>query len=283
MFPRPQPALLMLTTHGGTPTLLGLPYDGSSSFRKGPAGAPPVIRQALHSPAGNPWTETGVDLGADGALGDAGDVPLTTGADALTKIESSVRTLLESGGRPIVLGGDHSISYPVVRAVRWFHPRLSILHFDAHPDLYPEFEGDRFSHACPFARVLEEKLADQLVQVGIRTMNAIQRQQAERFGVDVIDMRAWSAGRRPALRNPAYISVDLDAFDPAFAPGVSHREPGGLTVREVLTVLQGVRVPIVGADVVEFNPELDPSGVTATVCAKLVKELAGKMISSAGS
>ena len=176
-----------------------------------------------------------------------------------------MRTLLESGGRPIVLGGDHSISYPVVRAVRWFHPRLSILHFDAHPDLYPEFEGDRFSHACPFARVLEEKLADQLVQVGIRTMNAIQRQQAERFGVDVIDMRAWSAGRRPALRNPVYISIDLDAFDPAFAPGVSHREPGGLTVREVLTVLQGVRVPIVGADVVEFNPELDPSGVTATV------------------
>jgi agmatinase len=273
----------MSGTHGGTPTLLGLPYDGSSSFRKGPASAPPVIRQALHSPAGNPWTETGVNLGADGALGDAGDVPLTTGADARTKIEASVRTLVESGGRPIVLGGDHSITYPVVRAVRWFHPHLSILHFDAHPDLYPEFEGDRFSHACPFARVLEEKLTDQLVQIGIRTMNAVQRAQAERYGVEVIDMGAWSAGRRPALKHPVYISIDLDAFDPAFAPGVSHREPGGLTVRDVLTVLHGVRVPIVGADVVEFNPELDPSGVTATVCAKLVKELAGKMASSAES
>ncbi len=107
----------------GTPTLLGLPYDGSSSFLKGTAAAPPAIRQALHSPAGNPWTETGVDLGVDGALGDAGDVPLgTSAADARTKIEEAVRTLLESGGRPIALGGDHSVTYPIVRAVRWFHP-----------------------------------------------------------------------------------------------------------------------------------------------------------------
>jgi len=141
----------------GTPTLLGLPYDASSSFLKGTAAAPPLIRQALHSPAGNPWTETGIDLGADRALADAGDVPLgSSAADARTKIEEAVRTLLESGGRPIVLGGDHSVTYPIVRAVRWFHPKLSILHFDAHPDLYPEFEGDRYSHACPFARILEE-------------------------------------------------------------------------------------------------------------------------------
>src|SRR5256886_1705030 len=165
----------------------------------------------------------------------------------------------------------------IVRAVRWFHPRLSILHFDAHPDLYPEFEGDRYSHACPFARILEERLADQVVQVGIRTMNAVQRAQAERHGVEVIDMRAWVEGRRPTLREPVYVSIDVDAFDPAFAPGVSHREPGGLTAREVLTVLHRVSVPLVGADIVEFNPAQDPSGMTATLCAKLVKEIAGKM------
>ncbi len=262
----------------GTPTLLGLPYDASSSFLKGTAAAPPLIRQALHSPAGNPWTETGVDLGAAGALGDAGDVPFGgSAAEARAKIEEAVRTLLESGGRPIVLGGDHSVTYPIVRAVRWFHPRLSILHFDAHPDLYPEFEGDRYSHACPFARILEERLADQVVQVGIRTMNAVQRAQAERHGVEVIDMRAWVEGRRPTLREPVYVSIDVDAFDPAFAPGVSHREPGGLTAREVLTVLHRVSVPLVGADIVEFNPAQDPSGMTATLCAKLVKEVAGRM------
>ena len=263
----------------GPPTLLGLPYDASSSFLRGTAGAPPLIRQALYSPAGNAWTETGVDLGARGALGDAGDVPLTTGADARAKIEAAVRTLLETGARPIALGGDHSITYPIVRAVRGFHPKISVLHFDAHPDLYPEFEGDRYSHACPFARLLEERLIDRLVQVGIRTMNAVQRAQAERYGVEVIDMRAWAGGRRPLLeRGPVYVSVDLDAFDPGAAPGVSHREPGGLSVRDVLGVLHGLTAPLVGADVVEFNPAQDASGLTAAVCAKLVKELAGKMI-----
>src|SRR5436853_6762800 len=95
----------------GTPTLLGLPYDASSSFLKGTAAAPPLIRQALHSPAGSPWTEMGVDLGADGALGDAGDVPRgTSAADARTKSEAAVRTLLEAGGRPIALGRAPSVT-----------------------------------------------------------------------------------------------------------------------------------------------------------------------------
>src|SRR5207249_10620049 len=102
----------------GTPTLLGLPYDASSSFLKGTAAAPPLIRQALHSPAGNPWTETGVDLGADAALGDAGDVPPTCGADARAKMEAAVHTLPESGGRPIALGAGHSATYPTTRTFR---------------------------------------------------------------------------------------------------------------------------------------------------------------------
>src|SRR5260221_1470225 len=193
----------------GTPTLLGLPYDGSSSFLKGTAAAPPAIRQALHSPAGNPWTETGVDLGVDGALGDAGDVPLgTSAADARTKIEEAVRTLLESGGRPIALGGDHSVTYPILRAVRWFHPQLSILHFDAHPDLYREFEGDRYSHACPFARIMEERLADRLRQQGIRTSTAVQPAAAYRYREGDIHMRASVAGQRPALLEAVSGSID---------------------------------------------------------------------------
>src|SRR2546426_3720811 len=117
----------------GTPTLLGLPYAASSSFLKGTAAAPPLIRQALHSPAGNPWTETGVDLGADGALGDAGDLPLgTSAADARTKIEEAVRTLLEAGGRPVPPGRGHSVTHPIGRGVRWVHPQLRILHLAAH-------------------------------------------------------------------------------------------------------------------------------------------------------
>ena len=109
-------------------------------------------------------------------------------------------------------------------------------------------------------------------------MNGHQRAQADRFGVEVLDMRAWTAGARPALQGPVYVSIDMDAFDPAFAPGVSHREPGGLASREVIALIQALPSPLVGADVVEFNPARDPLGITAPLCAKLVKELASRML-----
>lgn len=262
----------------GTPTLIGLPYDGSSSFRRGAAASPPLIRDALRSAASNSWSETGIDVGLPTSLADAGDLDLANTTDVRAAIEAGVRRVLEEGGRPIALGGDHSVTYAVLRALRPLHGSLTVLHFDAHPDLYEEFEGDRFSHACPFARVMEEGLADRLVQVGIRTMNAHQREQAERHQAEIVDMRAWVSGVRPTVSGPVYVSIDLDALDPAFAPGVSHREPGGLSVREVLAMLQSIREPIVGADLVEFNPSQDPVGLTAPVCAKLVKELVGRMM-----
>jgi arginase len=263
---------------GGIPTLIGLPYDAGSSFRRGSAAAPRLIREALRSPASNSWSETGIDVGLPTSLADAGDIDLANTADVRGAIEAGIGHVLRDGGRPIALGGDHSVTYPVLRALRPAHQSLAILHFDAHPDLYADFEGDRFSHACPFARVMEEHLADRLVQVGVRTMNAHQRAQADRHGVEVIDMRAWVAGARPAVRGPVYVSIDVDALDPAFAPGVSHREPGGLSVRDVLTVIQSLAGPVVGADVVEFNPSQDPVGMTGGVCAKVVKELVGRMI-----
>ena len=160
------------------------------------------------------------------------------------------------------------------------HPTLTILHLDAHADLYDEFEGDRYSHACPFARIMEEKLADRLVQVGIRTMTGHLRDQAKRFGAEVIDMRAWEAGKRPVTTGAVYLSLDLDVLDPAFAPGVSHWEPGGLATRDVIGVIQSVGGTLIGADVVEYNPVRDPTGVTAMVAAKLVKEIASRMLSS---
>lgn len=260
------------------PTLIGLPYDASSSFLRGPALAPARIREELHSSQSNGCSESGLRVVGDDGIGDVGDLVLPAHGEARSMIESGVRALIESGGRPLSLGGDHSVSYPVLRAVGPLVPNLTILQIDAHPDLYGDFEGDRFSHACPFARIMEERLAAQLVQVGIRTMNALQRAQAERFGVRVIDMRAWVAGERPELRGPLYVSIDMDGVDPAFVPGVSHREPGGLTVREVVSMIQSLPGPIVGADVVELNPTQDTSGASATVAAKLVRELASRMI-----
>jgi arginase len=177
-----------------------------------------------------------------------------------------------------LLGGDHSVTYPIVRAFAPRYPELTIIHFDAHPDLYDEFEGSRLSHACPFARIMEERLAKRLVQVGIRTMVGHQRQQAAKFGVEVVEMRSLPAYDHMKVHGPVYISFDMDVLDPAFAPGISHREPGGVTVREAIAHLHAIEGTIVGADIVEFNPTQDISGMTATVAAKVVKEILGKMI-----
>lgn len=258
------------------PTLLGIPYDASSSYLRGPAEAPPLIRRALASSSSNSWSEALIDIGARGVLLDAGDIDLS-GTEPRAAIERAARDVVAGSGLPLSLGGDHSITYPLLRAVRAAHPRLTVLHLDAHGDLYDEFEGDRYSHACPFARIMEERLADRLVQVGVRTLNDHQRSQADRFGVEIIDMRAWASGVRPELSGPVYISLDLDALDPAYAPGVSHWEPGGLTAREAITLVQSCGGRVIGADVVEYNPRRDPTGVTAYVAAKLVKEIVSRM------
>lgn len=259
------------------PCLLGLPYDASSSYLRGAADAPPLIREALRSPAGNDWSEELLNLAGPDGLRDAGDLELPATGAARDLIEDGVASL-QAMGRVIALGGDHSITWPILRAVNQRYRQPTILHIDAHADLYDEFDGDRYSHACPFARIMEEGLACRLVQVGIRTLSAHQRAQADRFGVEIIDMRAWASGARPVVEGPVYLSIDLDGIDPAFAPGVSHWEPGGLTVREVIGMIQGLRSTIVGADVVEFNPRRDPSGMTAMVAAKLVKEAASAML-----
>lgn len=262
--------------------LLGVPYDASSSFLRGAAGAPAAIREALWSGAGNSWTEGGIDLG-EAALDDEGDLRFVEGEpgeEARGRIEAAVERIAGSGRRPLLLGGDHSITYPALRGFRRHNPRLTVLHLDAHPDLYETFEGDRYSHACPFARVMEEGLADRLVQVGIRTMNGHQREQARRFGVEAIEMKDWRDGSALGLEGPVYVSVDLDVLEPGLVPGISHREPGGMTVRQALSIIQGVQAPLVGADLVELNPASDPGGISAAVAAKLVKELAGAMLGS---
>ena len=258
------------------PRLVGIPYDGSSSFLRGSAAAPPVIRAAIHSPAGNNYTENGADLSQ---LSDAGDIRISeTPAQARTEIESAIAKILDDGYLPIALGGDHSITYPILRAIARKHRSIAILHIDAHGDLYDEFEGDRFSHACPFARIMEERLAARLVQVGIRALTPHQRDQIKRFNVDTIEMLQFAGGARPRVTGPVYLSIDLDGIDPGFAPGVSHRESGGLTVREVIAMIHGIGGPIVGADVVEFNPSQDLAGVTASVAAKITREIAGTML-----
>lgn len=254
--------------------LIGLPTDCNSSFARGPAAAPEAIRQALWSDRGNLACEDGQEIGQDFLLEDRGDLPLTEapGDDGL--IRDAVGATLSAGAIPLLLGGDHAVTFPVVAAIAARHGPVSILHFDAHPDLYDDFEGNPRSHASPFARIMEAGLCRRLVQVGIRTLNRHCREQAARFGVEIVPMASFAPDDVPVLEGPLYISLDLDGIDPAEAPGVSHPEPGGLTTREVLAVLRRQTAPVVGADVVELNPRFDLHDRTAILAAKLFREVA---------
>ena len=262
-------------------SLLGIPNDDNSSFMKGPAEAPALIQRELHCDAYSIWSETGIDLSVPGRLRDRGDIQFDGAADPWDLIEQNVERALEPGDPLICLGGDHAITHPIMRAVRRRHPSLTILHIDAHPDIYHAYQGNPRSHTSPFARIMEERLTDRLIQVGLRTVNDHHRNQFKRFGVEMIE-----AGRCQNLRlditTPVYISMDMDSLDPAYAPGVPSREPGGLSPRQVIDLFHRIDQPIVAADIVEYNPRCDISNLTATVAAKLLKEIAGMMVKTAG-
>ena len=259
--------------------LIGILSDANSSFKRGAAEAPAFIRRALHGGSANLCSELGVDLGGNPGFVDVGDRQVADDPESFLAIETEIAEIVEQGALPLVLGGDHAISYPVLRAIHRVHGPVNILHFDAHPDLYDDYEGNPWSHASPFARIMEKELATRLVQVGIRTLSGHLRQQVERFGVEVHEMRTLdldSIGRD--FEGLVYISCDLDALDPAFAPGVSHHEPGGLSVRDILTIIQRLPNRIAGADIVEYNPRRDLNDMTAMVAAKLLKEITGRML-----
>ncbi|MEE4350175.1 MAG: agmatinase [Pacificimonas sp.] len=253
--------------------VLGLPTDANSSFLKGPAKAPPLVRDMMMSDKGNLSTELGGTFGEEIDVVDDGDLTLDGTPEDDQRIRDAVAAILADDDIPILIGGDHAVTYPIMQAIAEKHGPVSILHFDAHPDLYDELLGNRRSHASPFARIMEDKLASRLVQVGIRTLTPHQREQAARFGVEIIPMRGFAVEDVPLPDGPVYVSFDLDGLDPAYAPGVSHHEPGGLSVREALDLLDRIKGPVVGADVVEYNPDRDTHEMTCSVAAKLASEL----------
>lgn len=253
--------------------LQGILYDKKSSFQRGPGLAPPLIRKAYRSDSANYFAECGMELRPE-IFNDAGDFTI----DDYFDIEKITTKNLVKNLPLITLGGDHSITYPIIKSFYNVHGPIEILHIDAHADLYEEFEGDKYSHACPFARIMESKLAKRLVQVGIRTLSEHQREQAKKLNVETIEMKDFDIVNLQEFRNPVYISLDIDALDPAFAPGVSHHEPGGLSTRQVIDIIQKIKGPIIGADIVEYNPTRDINDMTAMVCAKLLKEITSTIV-----
>lgn len=239
------------------------------------------------------WSESGVDLGGShsgwdvagplefvpsgGTAWDGSQDSAAARERERERITTRAREELSNGHHLLSLGGDHSVSLPILRAYAERYPDLTVVQLDAHADLYPVFEGDRFSHACPFARVMEEGLASRLVQIGVRTLTRAQEEVSEQFGVETRLLRGGEP-KLPTLEGPVYLTLDLDVLDPAFAPGVSHHEPGGLSTRAVLDLLPGLAGRLVGADIVELNPDRDINGVTAMVAAKFAREIMALLV-----
>ena len=251
----------------------GIKFDKKSSYQKGPKLAPPLIREALNCGSTNMYTEDLISI-ENSRIDDKGDFEISKYFD----IEKLTKNHLNLGIKVFTLGGDHSVTFPIIKAHSEKYPKLDILHIDAHCDLYDKFQGDRYSHACPFARIMENGFAVKLVQVGIRTLNTYQVEQAHKFNVEIHQMKDLDLSQIPKFENRLYISLDMDGFDPAYAPGVSHHEPGGLTSRQVINLIQSIDSEIIGADIVEYNPNRDFQNMTAFLAAKMMKEILGKMI-----
>lgn len=260
--------------------LIGIPYDANSSYKRGSALAPKHIRLMDKEGSANRFCEHGNEIIEGISYKDCGDIEFTEidAAFAYQKIKETISHELKDKSKIISLGGDHSISFPVIEAFSKTYSNLNVLHLDAHADLYDNFENNPYSHASPFARLMEKNAINSLTQVGIRTFNTHQKEQAKRFGVNVVEMKDFNINFINSLKAPLYISLDMDVLDPAHAPGVSHHEPGGMSTRQLLNIVQNINVKIVGADIVELNPKRDVNNVTAMVAYKLFKELASKMI-----
>lgn len=259
--------------------LIGIPFDANSSFIKGAALAPQRIRFVDKEGSANSFSESGLEIKEGIQYQDHGDISFedTDPEKGFYSIKNKIKSLLIEDVKVISIGGDHSVSYPIISSFTDKYEKLNILHLDAHTDLYDNFDDNPYSHASPFARIMETGKVNSLTQVGIRTLTTHHREQAKKFNVSIVEMKDFNFDFIPALKAPLYISIDLDVLDPAFAPGISHHEPGGMTTRQLLQIIQNITVNIVGADLVEYNPTRDVNNMTAMVGYKILKELIAKM------
>ena len=260
----------------------GLPSDTQSTFRRGPAAGPSRIRLAYDGRCYNATTELGADLA--GLVSDVGDwLPGSSWEGTREDYRVRAEEMLAGEAVPFFAGGDHAITMPLVEALEVLEESVHVVQLDAHPDLYPEFDGDRFSHACVGARILEMEHVASLTQIGVRTLNQPQLEVARRHAGRLTILEARDVPFRPSDLShipdgaPVYLTVDLDAFDPAYAPGVSHPVPGGISPRQALGLIQEAPWRLVGMDAVEVNPTADHGDRTALLAARLMHEAMGRV------
>jgi agmatinase len=288
-----QIATFMLLPWAETPAgldvaLLGIPYDGGTSYRNGARFGPRAVRD--QSSLIRPWHPVlKVHPFERMKVADCGDVDVVPISIERTyeEIEKKLDTVLAAGATPLCVGGDHSISLPLLRAVARRHGPVGVIHFDAHPDTWDEYFGSKYFHGTPFRRAVEEGCVDprRMIQVGIRGPLYGPEDFAfqDEHGMEVIRIEAikeqgvpWAIERLARLRGgPVYCSFDIDAFDPAYAPATGTPEVGGLTAYEGLALLRGLAgMNFVGADIVEVSPPWDgPGQITSLLAANVMFEL----------
>jgi agmatinase len=271
--------------------IAGVPFDSGVTYRPGARFGPAHIRQS--SRLLRPYNPAlGVSPFGVEQVADAGDIacnPFDIGA-AIGQIQTAASGLLEGGRRLLALGGDHTIALPLLRAVHAVHGPVAVLHFDAHLDTWDTYFGEPYTHGTPFRRAAEEGLLDpsRSVHVGIRgpLYDASDLAESSRLGFMAIDCVSIerdglaAAIERLAARlgsGPVYVSVDIDVLDPAFAPGTGTPEAGGMTSRELLTMLRTLTT-VVGADIVEVAPAYDHAEITGIAAAHVAYELVGVMV-----
>jgi len=255
--------------------IVGLPYDGTSSYRPGSRFAPNAIRKAswgmeTYSP------DLGQDL-RDLKICDLGDLEIPFGNKelAFTKISEAIRKIIDDGKYPVLLGGEHLITLPIVEGFRKRFGHLTVIQFDAHTDLRNEYLGDTLCHSTVMKRILEIIGAGQLFQFGVRSGSKEEFSHANTIG----SLYEFSEdGLHRALRSigdsPLYISLDLDVLDPSILPGTGNPEPGGVDFNEMIFALKILgKARVIGFDVVELSPNHDPSEVSSIVTSKLVREM----------
>ena len=234
-------------------SILNIPSDENSSFLRGCAKAPQKIIKAFYSSSSNEFSENNVNVHNANVINILDEINIPSGKAGINKIFNVACNEIKKNNKLVSIGGDHSITFPLIQAHAKKYNSLNILHFDAHPDLYDNFDNNPFSHASPFARIMEKKLVKRLVQVGIRTLNTHQREQVKKFGIEVIEMKDFNIDLSFQFDGPVYISLDIDGLDPAYAPGVSHPEPGGLTTRNIINIIHTLKGNLIGGDIVEYN------------------------------
>jgi agmatinase len=261
---------------------VGLPCDQATGIRRGAREAPARIRLAYDGRVYNATTETGVDL--SGAVSDLGAwEPESTWEGTREEYAARAAEVVGSGRVLFAAGGDHGVTVPLVAALDALDGPVHVVQLDAHPDLYPEYGGDRWSHACTAARILEMEHVASVTQIGVRTLNHAQAEVARLHPGRLAIVEARDVGGRallgsvdlPAHLGPGarvWLTVDMDAFDPGFAPGVAHPVPGGLSPRQALGMIQDSGWDLVGMDVVECLPERDQGDRTAVLAARLLHE-----------